>query len=96
MPRHQLSILGVPEYSTQAIDHGQVPHRQGWNFPLCVTLFFLILRRRGLLLHGSLLGCLLLLWPSLVVRVRATTDIHLVLTHATVQTALQVLILAPI
>ena len=24
---HQLGILGVPEYSTQAIDHGQVPHR---------------------------------------------------------------------
>ena len=27
MPGHQLGILGVPEYSMQAIDHGQVPHR---------------------------------------------------------------------
>jgi len=29
MSGHQLGILGVFEYSTQAIDHGQVPHRQG-------------------------------------------------------------------
>ena len=27
MPGHQLGILGVLEYNTQAIDHGQVPHR---------------------------------------------------------------------
>ena len=79
----------------QAIDHRQVPHRQGQTFPLHVTLFFLVLKRWDLLLCGTLLGYLLLR-PSLVIRIHATTGIPLVPTHATVQTALQVLILAPI
>jgi hypothetical protein len=36
MPRHQLGILGVPKYSTQVIDNGQISHRWGQNFPLRV------------------------------------------------------------
>jgi hypothetical protein len=63
-----------------------------------VTLFFLILMRRDLL-RTTLLGRLLLrpIQGSLVIRIHATTGVPLVSTHrAAVQTALQVLILAPI
>jgi hypothetical protein len=58
MPGHQLGILGVPEYTTQAINHGKVPHRQGKNSPLRVTFFLLLMRQD--LPRTTLLGGLLL------------------------------------
>lgn len=76
------------------MDHGQLPHKHGMTFPQLIILFFLVLRRWGLLLD-----LLLLLQPSrgsLVICVRATISISLVLTHAAAWTTLQVLILDPI
>ena len=91
MPGHQLGILGVFKQTLQAVDHGQIPHHQDKNSPLCVT--FLILLMRDMLC--TLLACLLFQPTrcSLIIQIDVIVEIPLVRACAIVKTTPQVLIL---